>query len=78
MNYLSSLPLEASVQAASASDGVQQILTKVQESVTIEEVVTIVGTCLAASVGFFLLYWGGRKVVAAVSGGLKKGKLKAF
>ena len=78
MNYLSYLPLEASVQATSASDAVKQILTKLQESVTIEEVVTIVGVCLGASVGFFLLYWGGRKVVDAVSGGLKKGKLKAF
>lgn len=71
-------PTTSVVATSEVFDGVQTILTQLQQSVSITQVVEIVGICLGASVGFFLLIWAVRKAVAAVQGGLKKGKLKAF
>lgn len=63
---------------AEAIEGVKAVLTQLQADMDISTVVSVVGVALSASVGFFLLYWGGRKIVGAIQAGMKKGKLKGF
>ena len=69
---------EVTLAATAVTNGVKQILTSLQESLSISTVVEVVGICAGASAAFFLLYWGGRKVVGAIASALKRGRLKAF
>lgn len=63
---------------SATGDAIGQIVTQLQDSINTEVLLEVVGSCLAVSVAFFLIYWGGRKVIRAISGGIKKGRLKGF
>lgn len=63
---------------SATGDAIGQIVSQLQESVNTEVLLEVVGACLSVSVVFFLIYWGGRKVIRAISGGIKKGRLKGF
>lgn len=63
---------------SATGESINTIISQLQESINTEVLLEVVGSCLAVSVAFFLLYWGGRKVIRAISGGIKKGRLKGF
>lgn len=54
------------------------VVDQLEGSINTGVLLEVVGACIGVSVVFFLLYWGGRKVIRAISGGIKKGRLKGF
>lgn len=42
-----------------------------------ETVLTVMGAVVGATVGIFLITWGGRKIVYGIQNALKKGKISA-
>lgn len=40
-------------------------------------VLTIMGTTVGATIGIFLAYWGGRKIIGAIQTAMKRGRIRA-
>lgn len=64
--------------SAVASEAVNQVKTAfstVTSTISITNILSMVGVALAACVGFFFFWWGIRKVIKMVTGAFKKGKI---
>lgn len=51
------------------------IVTALSSAVTPADVVTLIGTCVGAGIGFVLVWFGARKAIRAFQTALKNGKL---
>lgn len=58
------------------SDAINQVFSSITGAVSIETIASILGIALASAVGFFLLWWGARKVVRMVVGAFRSGRIK--
>lgn len=64
--------------ASAASEAVSAItsgFSQITSTITIGNVLTVLGIVLAVAVGFFFFWWGIRKVVRVVTAAFKKGKI---
>lgn len=53
----------------------QSVITAMQNQISVETVVAILGSVVAVSVGFAFMWWGVRKVSGALMKAFKKGKI---
>ncbi len=53
----------------------QSVITSLQNQISVETVVGILGTAAGVSAGFAFMWWGVRKVVRALMAAFKKGKI---
>lgn len=53
----------------------QSVISALQNQISVETVVGILGTCVTAGVGFAFMWWGVRKVTRALMSAFKKGKI---
>lgn len=60
---------------AAAIAGAQSIFTQATSTLTIGNVVSVIGICIGAAVALYLLWWGVRKVLRVVKGAFSKGKV---
>lgn len=60
---------------ATIISGIKSVTDTVTASFNIETIAAIVGITLAASVGLFLFWWGGRKVLRMARNAFTKGKI---
>lgn len=67
--------MEPTTMASSALESVQTLFTQLSGDFNPATVVSILGVAIAACVGLFLFWFGGRKIVRMVSTALRKGKL---
>lgn len=51
------------------------VITALQSQISIATVVEILGVCAGVAAGFAFMWWGVRKVVKALMGAFKKGKI---
>lgn len=51
----------------------QTVLTTLQSQISVSTVVQVLVVALGASVGFAFMWWGARKLIAALMKGFKKG-----
>lgn len=56
-------------------DGAKAILESVTAEISIANVVAVLGVGLGVAAGFFLMYWGGRKLIKMLTSAFKKGKI---
>lgn len=63
------------LQEAKAVFDVASLITSLSATVSPGDVLTLIGTCVGAGMGFVLAWFGARKVVRAFTGALKKGKV---
>lgn len=63
------------LQEAKAAFDVASLITSLSATVSPGDVLTLIGTCVGAGMGFVLAWFGARKVVRAFTGALKKGKV---
>lgn len=61
--------------SSGALESIQQLFTQLAGDFNPATVVSILGVAIAACVGLFLFWFGGRKIVRMVSTALRKGKL---
>lgn len=54
----------------------QAVLTSLTSAVSVADVATILGGCVAAGIGFFFLWFGARKAVNSFVTALQSGKIK--
>lgn len=67
--------MEPTTMANTAIESVQTLFTQLSGDFNPATVVSILGVAIAACVGLFLFWFGGRKIVRMVSTALRKGKL---
>lgn len=65
----------ATFDGAAAIAGAQSIFTQATSTLTIGNVVSVIGICIGAAVALYLLWWGVRKVLRVVKGAFSKGKV---
>lgn len=63
------------LQEVKAAFDVASLITSLSATVSPGDVLTLIGTCVGAGMGFVLAWFGARKVVRAFTGALKKGKV---
>ena len=63
------------LQEAKAAFDVASLITSLSATVSPGDVLTLIGTCVGAGMGFVLAWFGARKVVRAFTGALKKVKV---
>ena len=63
------------LQDAKVAFDVASLITSLSATVSPGDVLTLIGTCVGAGMGFVLAWFGARKVVRAFTGALKKGKV---
>ena len=63
------------LQEAKVAFDVASLITSLSATVSPGDVLTLIGTCVGAGMGFVLAWFGARKVVRAFTGALKKGKV---
>lgn len=63
-------------ETVSTAIDVGSLVTALSSSVTPADIVTLLGVVIAAGMGFVLVWFGSRKVVAGFMGALKKGKIR--
>ena len=63
------------LQEAKAAFDVASLITSLSATVSPGDVLTLIGTCVGAGMGFVLAWFGARKVVRALTGALTKGKV---
>lgn len=63
------------LQEAQTAFDVASLITSLSATVKPSDVLTLIGTCVGAGMGFVLAWFGARKVVRAFTGALKKGKV---
>lgn len=47
-----------------------------QSAFTVGEIASVIGVIIGAGVGFVLIWWGARKLVNAIIGAFKSGKIR--
>lgn len=52
------------------------IIKSVTDQLTVGNVAAVIGTVVAAGIGFVFLWWGARKCVNAISSAFKNGKIR--
>lgn len=66
--------------AFAGQEGVANDLSPVKDALTsaftVGEIASVIGIIIASGVSFVLLWWGARKLVSAIIGVFKTGKLK--
>lgn len=60
---------------AAAIAGAQSIFSQATSTLTIGNVVSVIGICIGAAVALYLLWWGLRKVLRVVKAAFSKGKV---
>lgn len=68
--------MEPTTMANTAIESVQALFTQLSGDFNPATVVSILGVSIAACVGLFLFWFGGRKIVRMVTSALRSGKLK--
>ena len=63
------------LQEVQTAFDVASLITSLSATVKPGDVLTLIGTCVGAGMGFVLAWFGARKVVRAFTGALKKGKV---
>ena len=53
----------------------QSVITSLQNQISVETIVGILGTCSGVSAGLAFMWWGVRKVTRALMAAFKKGKI---
>lgn len=66
----------AATMPSEVTDAINQVYSGVTGLVSVETVAQVLGIALASAGGFFLLWWGARKVVRMVTGAFRSGKIK--
>lgn len=64
-----------SAASAVSSSDFQSVLDSITGQISVSTIVGVIGTCATASVGLVFMWWGVRKVVRALMGAFRKGKL---
>lgn len=65
----------AGFDGAAAIAGAQSIFSQATSTLTIGNVVSVIGICIGAAVALYLLWWGLRKVLRVVKAAFSKGKV---
>ncbi|MEM3713891.1 MAG: hypothetical protein QXF82_02960 [Nitrososphaeria archaeon] len=78
MSLVAALSLTVGVAFASEPTGtdLEPIKTALQSAFTVGEIASVIGIVIATGVSFVLLWWGARKLVNAIIGAFKTGKLR--
>lgn len=61
--------------ASEAVSAITSGFSQITSTITIGNVLSVLGIVLAVAVGFFFFWWGIRKVVRVVTAAFKKGKI---
>lgn len=69
------IPMAFAASDMTPNEAATSIFNTVSETVNVSAVVGVIGIALVASLGLFFAWWGIRKVIRMVKGGLN-GKLK--
>lgn len=67
--------LTASTSVVSSSDW-SQLITALQEQISVSTIVGVLATVVGAGVGLVFMWWGIRKSVSVIMAAFKRGKLK--
>lgn len=51
------------------------VITAITNQISVSTIVAVLGTVVGASVGLVFMWWGLRKVIRALMGAFRKGKL---
>ncbi len=62
--------------SAPSTTDFSSITTAVTSKVTVAEVSALIGAVIAGGIGFVILWWGARKLVRAIIGAFKSGKIR--
>lgn len=65
----------AGFDGAAAIAGAKDIFGQATSTLSIANIVAVLGVCIGAAVGLYLLWWGLRKVLRVVKGAFSKGKV---
>lgn len=72
------IPFAFAAEGDAASEAVSAITSgfgQITSTITIGNILSVLGIVLAVAVGFFFFWWGIRKVVRVVTAAFKKGKI---
>lgn len=58
------------------NDAISQVFDSITGTVSIGTIASVLGIALGSAVGFFLLWWGARKVVRMVVGAFRSGRIR--
>lgn len=70
------VPAFASEEGTTATTDFTPITDALSTTFTVGEIASVIGTIIGTGVSFVLLWWGARKLVRAIIGAFKSGKLK--
>ena len=78
MTLVSAITLSVGVAFAGevTTTDLEPIETALQSAFTVGEIASVIGIVIGAGVSFVLLWWGARKLVRAIIGAFKTGKLR--
>lgn len=65
----------AGFDGAAAIAGARNIFGQATSTLSIANIVAIIGICIGAAVGLYLLWWGLRKVLKVIKAAFSKGKV---
>lgn len=76
MTLIMSLGMGVVAYAGQQTTDLDPIVQSLQTSFSVGEIASIIGIIISSGVGFVLLWWGARKLVRAIIGAFKTGKLR--